>query len=620
MQASGLNKKKSDPYGLGDMKINPYTLSFDKSFEKDFLEKYFADSLWQFRAALLLLVVMYGVFGLLDNLIVPDYREAFLVIRFGIVIPLLLTVFVLSFFDFFRNIWQTLLGVAFVAAGMGITAMLVIAPENYAYYGGMMLVFFAGYFFIKLRFFYATIAGWTTLVFYNIGAIFFTDVYPELIINNNFFYFSANVIGMIAAYNIEYFTRRDYFQNKQLDASKAEIKETNINLEKKVEERTEQLKDAKERAEQSDKLKSAFLANMSHEIRTPMNGILGFAQLLRQTDDQEEQNEFLDIIDENGQYLLSLINDIVDLSKIEVGMLQTNPSEFAINSLMEEVLESFSNEDKVKEGRMEMQLRKGFQDGDDLILADRKRLKQILINLVSNAIKFTHEGTVEAGYSLFGKEVLFFVRDTGIGIEEDKKLFIFDRFMQVTQNHQPTSHGSGLGLAISKAFVHLMGGEIWVESIPEEGSVFYFTLPYQKGFQSGDIYTQKQGDMSLDYNWENKVILVAEDVATNYLLIKTSLKKTGVKLIWVKNGQEAVDTCMQRDDIDLILMDLRMPEKDGYSATREIRVHYPDLPIIAQTSYAMVEDRQLSIDAGCTDYIAKPFNIRDLLEKIATYI
>ncbi len=602
-----------------DMLINPFTLSFGKRLEKDFLNKYFYDSLWQFRSALVLVGVLYGVFGLLDGLIIKEYRDVFLIIRFGVVIPLLLAIYVSSFFSFFKRVWQILLVFAFLVAGLGITVMLVLAPENYAYYGGMMLVFFAGYFFIKLRFFYATIAGWVTLIFYNLGAIFFSDAPSELIINNNFFYLAANIIGMFASYRIEYFTRRDYFQKKQLDIRKLEIEEVNKNLEQKVKKRTEELRAAKERAEQSDKLKSAFLANMSHEIRTPMNGILGFAQLLRQTDDPDEQKEFLDIIDENGQHLLSLINDIIDLSKIETGMLKVDNSEFSVNELLREVYDFFGNEDKVKAERLELKLRTALGSKEDFIIADRTRLKQILINLVSNAIKFTHEGGVEVGYTVFEDDLLFFVEDTGVGIEEEKRGVIFDRFMQITVNHHPTHHGSGLGLAISKAFVQLMGGQIWVDSVPGDGSVFYFTLPFQKGAKS-DYTLNKKGHKDMNYNWQDKVILIAEDVTTNYLLIKTALKKTGVQLVWVKNGQEAVDTLKNRDDIDLVLMDLRMPVKDGYEATREIRKIHPNLPVIAQTSYAMVEDRQLSIDAGCSDYIAKPFNLQDMLEKISRFI
>ncbi|MDR4987784.1 MAG: ATP-binding protein [Bacteroidales bacterium] len=441
----------------------------------------------------------------------------------------------------------------------------------------------------------------------------------ELIINNNFFYVAANVIGMFAAYNIEYFTRRDFYLKKQLDAKTEQIEEANRNLEQKVKKRTAQLQEAKERAEQSDKLKSAFLANMSHEIRTPMNGILGFTQLLRQTSDPEEINEFLNIIDDNGQHLLALINDIIDLSKIEVGMITLNKMEFSLNHLFSEIYDFFKKEEKINSGKVTLTIHEEVDGPESIIIADNTRIKQVMINLLSNAFKFTHKGHVEAGYSFHEKELLFFVKDTGVGIAPKQQEVIFDRFMQIVVNHQPKHEGAGLGLAISKAFVELMGGKIWVESALDKGSVFYFTIPFERGSQSNH---QKQSPKpnKMSFNWNNKTILVAEDVTTNFLLIKSVLKKTGATLIWVKNGQEAIDTFLERKDIDLILMDLRMPIKDGYEATREIRLHDPRIPIIAQTSYAMVEDREISIQAGCTDYISKPYNLNELLNLISQYI
>ncbi len=604
---------------MGEMNINPISLAFHKEYEKEFLQRYFFDSLWQFRAALLLVAFMYGIFGFLDTLLITEFKPTFTIIRFGFVIPILSLILISSFFSFFKNIWQFLLLFAFIVAGGGITLMLVMIPENYTYYGGLMLVFFAGYFFIKLRFFYATIAGWTTLIMYNVGAVLYSNTATELIINNNFFYISANIIGMFAAYNIEYYTRRDFFLNKQLDAKNEQIEEANKNLEQKVKKRTAQLQEAKERAEQSDKLKSAFLANMSHEIRTPMNGILGFTQLLRKTNDPEEIAEFIDIIDDNGQHLLSLINDIIDLSKIEVGMISVNKREFSLNHLFSEIFDLFNKEQKIITGKIKLTIHEELNGPESIIYADNTRIKQVLINLLNNAIKFTHKGHVEAGCSLHGKELFFFVKDTGVGIKPEQQKVIFDRFMQVVVNHQPKHEGAGLGLAISKAFVDLMGGKIGVESIPDKGSVFYFTIPFEPGSIT-DYQKQPKKTNKMNYHWNEKNILVAEDVTTNYLLIKSALKKTGAQLIWAKNGQEAVDTFLGRDDIDLILMDLRMPLKDGYAATREIRAQNPDIPIIAQTSYAMVEDREISLEAGCTDYIGKPYNLNDLLTLIAKYI
>jgi signal transduction histidine kinase len=467
------------------MLINPFTLSFPKRHERAFRDKYFADSLWQFRIAFFLVALLYGLFGFLDNIIVPEFSQEFFLIRFGVIIPILTSVIILSYFPFFRNVWQMLLMLSFMLGGIGITVMLVMAPDNYAYYGGLMLVLFAGYFFIKLRFLMASVAGWGLLLIYNAGAIFFSDAPGELIINNNFFFISANIIGMIAAYNIEYFTRRDYYLNKKLDARQHEIAEANRNLEQKVQERTDQLQKAKERAEQSDKLKSAFLANMSHEIRTPMNAILGFSQLLPEIADAEERNKLLNIINENGNHLLELINDIIDLSRVEAGMMPLNETRFDVNTLLKEVAANFRHEEKIISGLVKIHTLAELQKANDVhIITDRTRLKQVLINLMSNAIKYTKSGTVKFGCELNEHKLHFFVKDTGIGIHPNKQKAIFDRFMQVIVDHQPQQEGQGLGLAISKAFVQLMGGEIWVNSIPKKGSTFYFTIPWRQNPQT----------------------------------------------------------------------------------------------------------------------------------------
>jgi signal transduction histidine kinase/CheY-like chemotaxis protein len=506
-----------------------------------------------------------------------------------------------------------------VIGGFGIGIMLMQAPNNIVYYGGMILVFSAGYFLVKLRFSMATLAGWTILVFYNIGAFLFSDSSPEVVVNNNFFFVASNLIGMFAAYNIEYFARRDFFQNDLLDQQKAEVEDVNRNLEHKVEERTRELKEAKDRAEQSDKLKSAFLANMSHEIRTPMNGILGFSQLLLETEDREELEEFVDVINKNGNHLLSLINDIIDISKIEAGMLTLSVSEFSLNQLMEEVFELFTREHKVLGGELELRSHNDIADGDDVLIADRTRLKQVLINFMSNACKFTDRGHVEMGYIVHEEDLVFYVKDTGVGLGYEQQQVIFERFMQATVNHNPKHEGTGLGLAISKAFVKLFEGDIWVESEPDRGSVFYFTLPLGESRQC-NLKAYQKPHYQMDLNWKEKVILVAEDVTTNFLLIKTALNKTGVTLVWAKNGMEAVDHCKNAEQIDLILMDVRMPVMDGFEATQLIRNILPDIPIIAQTSYAMDGDREKSIASGCTDYISKPFNLKEFMEIIAKYL
>jgi signal transduction histidine kinase/ActR/RegA family two-component response regulator len=605
--------------GTRRINLNPITLAFRDGRENEFLLKYFRDSLKQFRVSFFLLAALYGVFGLLDSMVVPMYQEVFFIVRFMVVVPLLSLVLVLSFFKFFRGVWQLLVFISFVVGGAGIALMLVLVPDNYAYYGGILLVFTAGYFFIKLRFLMATLGGWLILIIYNIGAIFYSDTNALIIVNNNFFFISANLIGMFAAYYIEYYARRDFFLNKQLDGRKAEVEEANRTLERKVRERTSQLNEAKERAEQSDKLKSAFLANMSHEIRTPMNGILGFSQLLLETEDREELKEFIEVINKNGNHLLALINDIIDISKVEAGMLSLSSNEFSVNELLDEVNELLLKDNYVSGRRFELRSMYGLDKGQDIILSDRTRLKQVLINLVGNACKFTYKGYVEVGYTVHEEYLVFYVKDTGVGLDYDQQQYIFERFMQATIDHRPKHEGTGLGLAISKAFVNLFGGDIWVESEPAGGSVFCFTIPIRKDGRS-IVKRHHKINVPMEFNWKDKVILVAEDVTTNFLLIKTALKRTGVTLIWAKNGQEAVEECKKDQQIDLILMDVRMPVMSGFEATPVIRKIRPGVPVIAQTSYAMDGDREKSIEAGCTDYIAKPFNIKDFIELIAQYI
>jgi CheY-like chemotaxis protein len=239
--------------------------------------------------------------------------------------------------------------------------------------------------------------------------------------------------------------------------------------------------------------------------------------------------------------------------------------------------------------------------------------------LLSNACKFTERGYVELGYTLHESDLVFYVKDTGIGLDYDQQQYVFERFMQATVNHQPKHEGTGLGLAISKAFVKLFEGDIWAESEPGLGSVFVFTLPFNHGGEF-TLKSYRQKSNLMEFNWKEKVILVAEDVTTNFLLIKTALNKTGVQLIWAKNGLEAVEKCQSTEHIDLILMDVRMPQMDGFEATQIIRKMLPDIPIIAQTSYAMDGDREKSLASGCTDYISKPFNIKDFVSLISSYL
>ena len=458
------------------MNYNKITLAFSEVDEQLFLKKYFSDSVFQFRVAFILVIFLYGSFGYLDSQVIPEYATAFHAIRFLFVIPILLIVFLLSFTKLFQKIWQALLLISVIAGGFGISIMTMFAPENYTYYAGMVLVFSASYFFIKLRFFFATIAGWSILLLYNIGAKYYTHTPDELLINNNFFFISANLIGMFAAYNIEYYTRRNFFLSQKLDNERLLVLDANKNLERTVEERTKELLKAKEQAEESDRLKSAFLANMSHEIRTPMNGILGFAELLKEPGlTGKEQQDYIRIIEKSGARMLNIINDIVDISKIEAGLMKLEIQDSNVNEQIQDIYTFFKPEVEAK--GMILSFHTPLPTIEAILKTDREKVYAILTNLVKNAIKYSNTGIIEIGYNKRDSDLEFYVKDTGIGIPNDRHGAIFERFIQADIPGEWAQQGAGLGLSITKAYVEMLGGKIRVASQVGAVSYTHLTLP-----------------------------------------------------------------------------------------------------------------------------------------------
>ena len=460
----------------GQMECNRFTLAFPGESEKSFQTKYFHNSLNHFRVSFILVTFLYGIFGVLDQLVAKQFEHLFHLIRYVIVIPLLIAVFLFSFSKYFIRIWQELIFICVLVGGAGVAVMTVKAPENSIYFAGLMLIFSAGYFFVKLRFVMATIAGWVVLIFFNIAIVFFSDVESKMIISYNFFFVSANLIGMLGAYYIEFYTRKDFFLNEQLDLRNAIIEDANKNLESKVAERTEELLVAKNQAEQSDKLKSTFLANMSHEIRTPLNSIIGFAELVVDPYFSTEQHtEFAQLISDNGNSLLLVISNIMDISKIEAGQLELRNRRFSLNKLIGSLIKEFSLL-AIKKG---IELRPGFSDSMEEIIieTDEAKLRQILVNLIENAIKFTESGYVEIGIQETENSLLFSVKDTGIGISKENRETVFKRFHQVETAFTRKYGGNGLGLAISKSLVEFLGGTVWLESKEGKGSTFSFTIP-----------------------------------------------------------------------------------------------------------------------------------------------
>ncbi len=399
-------------------------------------------------------------------------------------------------------------------------------------------------------------------------------------------------------------------------------------LELLIEQKTEELKTSiseRRYALESDRLKSAFLANMSHELRTPMNAIIAFSNFLKDPYlNGEKRDEYINYITTAGDTLLHLVDDIIDSAKIESRQLTINKVRCNITDLLFELREIFNEiRGKKQRSHLEIKLSEASRKDDVYVLTDPLRLKQVLSNLLENALKYTTEGYVEFGYVLQDNAVTFFVKDTGIGIPKDKFEYIFQRFSQIEYTVKDSFRGTGLGLSITKNLVELLGGTIWVESELGTGSTFYFTIPSEKIETEPRPFGSEKKKIKYDkaqmFDWSDKNVLVAEDEDLNYKVLESILTRAKANVWRAKDGVEAIEVC-QATTIDLVLMDIQMPRMDGYVATRKIKQFNKNLPVIAQTSYAMAGERENCLAAGCDDYLSKPLNLEELLIKCNRYL
>jgi PAS domain S-box-containing protein len=376
----------------------------------------------------------------------------------------------------------------------------------------------------------------------------------------------------------------------------------------------EDLKKALIKAEESDQLKSAFLANMSHEIRTPMNGIIGFSEFFLEPNLSElRRKEYAKVVINSGKRLLSIVNDILDISKIEAGEIKLNYKPVSLNKLLNELYVFYKP--RAEENNLELNCVKGLDNFKSVIEIDSTKLSQVLTNLLSNAFKFTEKGSIEFGYQLIKEKLQFYVKDTGIGIEKKLEKHIFDRFTQANIDLVQKHKGTGLGLAISKKLVELFEGEIWIDS-DNNGTTIYFTMPFIKS-KSPQITTVIQ-EPKKDIQVKNKVltILVAEDEEYNMMYINELFSQTKFKVIEAENGKKAIELLQKHPEIDLVLMDIKMPIMNGNEAMKEIKQQQPSLPIIALSAFAMESDKEASLNEGFNDYLTKPINKKLLFEAI----
>jgi PAS domain S-box-containing protein len=375
----------------------------------------------------------------------------------------------------------------------------------------------------------------------------------------------------------------------------------------------EELFKAKEKAEENDRLKTAFLHNISHEIRTPVNAIVGFSGFLNTPGLLPEKREqFTDIIVQSSNQLLSIISDIINISTIEAGQEKIHETEIKLNSIIKLVFEQYNSEAGMR--NISLKYNTSLPENEDRICTDETKLIQIISNLLSNALKFTKQGSINFGYAVKNNYLEFYVKDTGIGIPPEMYEEIFKRFRQVENTLAREYGGSGLGLSISKAYVELLGGKIWLISELDEGSIFCFTVPYKKTISEKPIFNQSSRASTIEHE-KDKTILVAEDENSNFTLLEELLSGLDINIIRALNGVEAVETC-KSTPIDIVLMDIKMPIMDGYEATKQIRKFKPYLPIIAQTAYSEAIDKNKAIACGCNDFISKPFKRELLISKI----
>jgi signal transduction histidine kinase/AmiR/NasT family two-component response regulator len=576
----------------------PWLRFRDPEVERTFTRQTFLDSIGFIRIYLLAGTALYGAFGFLDIAVGGSSTPAMLAIRWGLVCPILLAIFGLTFCKpLFLRVGQAALTTSLLSSGLGVVAMTAImrAPFNSEYYAGVIMVVIYCGTLIRLKYRYSVLATILLVVSYQVSAIWLNPIPRTMLISNDFFLGMASAVGLFSGYFQELYIRRAYASRQVVD-------------------------EARQAADAANQAKSEFLATVSHEIRTPLNGVLGMAQAMTADRLSKRQRDRLQVISQSGEMLLAVVNDVLDLSKIEAGRLELDIRDFDLEKMARSAQTTFQPLADAKRLAFTVELAAaavGTYRGDAV------RVRQVLYNLISNAMKFTAAGSVAVRVDPLDGGLMFTVSDTGIGIGADQIERLFDKFVQADSTTTRRYGGTGLGLAICRELCGAMGGDIQAESQLGRGSCFTARLPLAR---VGERRPAAPATAGLEPAGEERPlrILAAEDNAVNQLVLKTLLGQFGLEPVIVANGAEAV-AAWERDDWDLILMDAQMPVMDGVTATREIRGREAEIgrratPIIALTANAMGHQAEAYRAAGMNGLVAKPIQVAQLLQAIAAAV
>jgi signal transduction histidine kinase len=621
------NQNITLPEHIAELNVHPFSLWFkDKALESDFRSNYFTSSIFFFRIAFIVVALLYSLFGYIDYLGEEINISEFHLIRYSIVLPLFIITFALSFTKSFKKYWQKLLVFNFVVAGSGISYMIIRLPDNMFYYAGLFLVFMAGFFFIRMRFVGASVAGITVLLIYNFGIIFTN---PErfdtgYVIISNAFYISSIIIGMAGLYNLELLQRRFFMQQHHLEFKQKEIESINNNLEKVVSERTqtiikrnrelkkeilhrksieEKLVEAKEMAEESNQLKSSFIRSISHEVRTPMNAIIGFVNIiLTKLDIQDESLlQFEKLIHRNSENLLQIIDNTLDISKIHSQSLYFNKK--LVN--LEEICAAKFKDFQDKNTRNLVFTFEADKSQNEKVFTDGERVGQLIDILLNNAFKFTNNGYVKMSLEHDESSASYFVSviDTGIGIDEHLQDEIFQPF----NKYDDFAQGIGLGLFIARSIADQLNIKLMLESNKGKGSKFTLQIPIMNEIET------EQKKIKLAPDQKGKV-LVIEDNEDNYLVVESFLAPK-YELTWKTSGFDGLEYFTE-NDVDLVILDIMMTGMDGIETCERIRSRNPETPIVMLSAMISAEFQDKAKSAGANLFLFKPidFNLQEQID------